>query len=385
MTHPNAMAPAPVHPDGKIESLESIRGLAALFVVIHHVPDWNGRIHDIRFLRNGYLLVDLFFVLSGFVIYNAYAGKLSTFAQLLRFQFLRLGRLYPVHLLFLLVFVGIELSKYFAQVRFGVAMPNTSPFKESGWTALIEHVFLLQAIGPTGNALTFNSAAWSISVEFYTYLVFALTVLFAPRIKHAVFVIFVAASVALLVTKNTFGSTDLVRCIAGFFTGCLTAAVYGKFSPRVHSGWSAVLIAALLVFLAVQTNSRLNAVTYLLTAGLIWSLAASKEGWIHSLLEARPLTWLGMMSYSIYMSHTAVIWAFNQVFRVALKRPVLFLDDRMTPQLPFAATLLSYALVVVCVLILSWLTYRFVEEPMRRKSRSMDFPGHFTHRREEPV
>jgi peptidoglycan/LPS O-acetylase OafA/YrhL len=381
MINPHARVPAPARPDGKIRSLESLRGLAALLVVIHHIPDWNGRIHDVRFLRNGYLLVDLFFVLSGFVIYNAYAGKLSTGAQVVRFQFLRLGRLYPVHLLFLIVFVGIELSKYFAQNRFGVAMPNTSPFKESGWTALVEHVLLLQAMGPTGNALTFNSAAWSISVEFYTYLVFALTVLFAARIKHMVFAIFVATSIALLVTKHTFGATDLVRCIAGFFTGCLTAAAYGKFSPRMHAGWSAALIVALVVFLAVQTNSRLNSLTDLLTAALIWSLAASKHGWVHSLLEGRVLTWLGTISYSIYMSHPAVIWGFNQVFRVVLKRPVLFLDDRMTPQLPFAAALVSYSLVVICVLIVSRLTYCYVEEPMRRKSRSMDFPRGFAQRR----
>jgi peptidoglycan/LPS O-acetylase OafA/YrhL len=373
------------YPDRKIESLESIRGLAALLVVLHHVPDWNPAMHDIRFLRNGYLLVDLFFVLSGFVIYKAYVDKLHTLPQLIRFQFLRLGRLYPVHLLFLLVFVGIEASKYLAQTRYGLAMPNTRPFKESGGTALIEQILLLQGIGPTGNALTFNSAAWSISVEFYTYLIFGLTVLLAPRIKHLLFAAFMCASALLLINRTTFGSTDLVRCVAGFFAGCLTAALSQRWTLRLHPSVAGTALAALLVFLTLRGDSELLSFTYVLTAALtvalILGLTASSGGWIHRLLELRALTWLGTLSYSIYMSHTAVIWAVNQVFRVVLKRPVLFLDDRMTPQLPAAAAAAAYLLVVACVLAVSHLTYRLIEEPLRQKSRSMNFPRNFAYRR----
>jgi peptidoglycan/LPS O-acetylase OafA/YrhL len=378
---PNPTAPARAYPEGKIQSLESIRGLAALLVVVHHVPDWNPLIHDVRFFRNGYLLVDLFFVLSGFVIYNAYADKLATVPQLIRFQFLRFGRLYPVHLLFLAVFVAIEMSKYFAQSRFGLAMPNSAPFRESGWSAFVEQIFLVQAMGPTGNALTFNSAAWSISVEFYTYLLFGLTVLLAGRMKHLVFLIFACAAAALLIAKATFGSTDLVRCIAGFFTGCLTAVVLRRLTFRLHPAWSVLTFAALAAFLALRTDSNFNSLTYILTAVLIVSLNASQGGWLHSLLKLRFLTWLGTISYSIYMSHTAVIWAINQVFRVALKRPVLFLDDRMTPQLPLLAAGASYLLVILCVLAVSHWTYKRVEDPLRRKSREMGFPGNFENRR----
>jgi peptidoglycan/LPS O-acetylase OafA/YrhL len=110
-------------------------------------------------------------------------------------------------------------------------------------------------------------------------------------------------------------------------------------------------------------------------------MSASQDGWLHSLLKLKFLTWLGTISYSVYMSHTAVIWAINQVFRVALKRPVLFLDDRMTPQLPFVATLIAYVCVVLCVLVVSQLTFKLIEEPLRQKSRSMGFPGNFEYRR----
>jgi len=374
------MSSAP-YPDHKIGSLESIRGLAALLVVLHHVPDWNGTIHDVRFLRNGYLLVDLFFVLSGFVIYNAYAGKLETFKQLVRFQFLRFGRLYPVHLLFLLVFVLIELSKYVAQSRYAVAMPNTAPFRESNGVAFIEQVFLVQAIGPTGNALTFNTAAWSISVEFYTYLVFGLTVLLAPRLKHVLFTLLVAGSVLLLVNRTTFGSTDLVRCIAGFFTGCLTALAAQRWKIRCHPAVAVLAFLGLIVFLSLRVPPSWNSVTYLLTSVLVLALATTPRGGLNSLLELKVLTWLGTISYSIYMSHPAVIWAFNQVLRIVLKRPVLLLEDRMTPQLPLAAAAVSYVLLVAAVLLLSHFTYAWVEAPWRNKSRQADFPKHFTNRR----
>jgi peptidoglycan/LPS O-acetylase OafA/YrhL len=71
------------------------------------------------------------------------------------------------------------------------------------------------------------------------------------------------------------------------------------------------------------------------------------------------------------MSHTAVIWTVNQVFRVVLKRPVLFLGDRMTPQLSALETIAAYAFVVICVLLVSQATFTLVENPLRQKSRKL--------------
>lgn len=159
----------------KIEELESIRGLAALLVVFFHIPKWNTLL-DIGIINNGYLMVELFFVLSGYVIYTAYAHKIINRNDLFRFQFLRFGRLYPVHFVFLVAFIFIEIAKYIAQSKLGITSPNTQPFRENNLTAIIQQLFLVQAIGPTHNTTTFNGPAWSISVEFYTYLVFGMCV-----------------------------------------------------------------------------------------------------------------------------------------------------------------------------------------------------------------
>jgi peptidoglycan/LPS O-acetylase OafA/YrhL len=368
-------AAADGHAGAKIRSLESVRGIAAFLVVIHHVPAWNPDFYDIRIIRNCYLLVDVFFVLSGFVIYKAYADKIQTAAGLLRFQFLRLGRLYPVHLLFLMVFVLFEAAKYFAHSSYGVDMPNSAPFKESNLSAFIEQIFLVQAIGPTGNALTFNSPSWSISVEFYTYLIFGLTVLFARKSKHIVFCLLTVAALLLLINRTTFGSTDLLRCIAGYFLGCLVAAAAGSFKGRLSTGWSAAAFFALVIFLAVNRNPHLDSAVDLLSAVLILGLVCSSGGLMHAVLNWKVFTWLGTISYSIYMSHTAVMWTLNQVFRQALHKPVLFVGERMTPQLSLPETALSYVFAVLCVLAVSQCTYTFVEEPLRQKSRRLAAAG----------
>jgi peptidoglycan/LPS O-acetylase OafA/YrhL len=92
-------------------------------------------------------------------------------------------------------------------------------------------------------------------------------------------------------------------------------------------------------------------------------------------LNWKAFTWLGTISYSIYMSHTAVMWTVNQVFRVVLHKPVLFIGDRMTPQLSLPETAVSYVFAVICVLAISQLTYTFVEEPLRQKSRRLAAAG----------
>jgi peptidoglycan/LPS O-acetylase OafA/YrhL len=166
----------------KIEELESIRGLAALLVVFFHIPKWNTLL-DIGIINNGYLMVELFFVLSGYVIHTAYAHKITNKNDLFRFQFLRFGRLYPVHFVFLVAFIFIEIAKYIAQSKLGITSLGVQPFEKNNLTAFIQQLFLIQAIGPTGNTTTFNGPAWSISVEFYTYLIFGICVLFASKKK----------------------------------------------------------------------------------------------------------------------------------------------------------------------------------------------------------
>jgi peptidoglycan/LPS O-acetylase OafA/YrhL len=358
----------------KINELESLRGMAALLVVFFHVPKWNSFL-NVRIINNGYLMVELFFVLSGFVIFNAYCNNIKTTRDLIRFQFLRFGRLYPVHILFVLVFLLIEATKYIAQSRFGIVSPNTQPFKQNSFTALIQQIFLVQAIGPSGHPLTFNIPAWSISVEFYTYLVFGCVVLLARNgYQYLIFSLIAIASVVLLVSAAGFGFEDMLRCLGGFFIGCLTAVALKNVTLKVSRFSSAILFLAIIAFLQFKTSKAYDVAIYFLTAGLIGALVLQKNGVLNGVLRLKIFVWLGSISYALYMSHEAVEWVANQIFRVVLKAPeVIAPSGRSIPQLSGFSAILGVSVIVILSFVVSSLVYKFVEKPWRERSREFAF------------
>jgi hypothetical protein len=354
---------------GYITELESIRGLAALLVVIYHIPKWNS-VLEIGLINRGYLMVDLFFVLSGFVIYSAYADKISKWSDLLRFQFLRFGRLYPVHVVFLSVYVIIEIAKYMAQTYLGLQSPNTHPFGQNSVGALLEQVFLIQAIGPTGHATTFNGPAWSISVEFYTYLVFALVTLTFRQHKGLVFLGLTLGAFILLVGKWTYGFDDFVHCLAGFFLGCLTALATVKSKVKIPPLLSFLVFIATVFFLHFLRVRSYGLGIYFLSSLLVASLVLSESGLLKRMLSFAPIRWLGKVSYSLYMCHFALFWCANQVARVALHSPqVVGADGISLPQMSVGNTLIVAAATIAVALVLSSLIFRFVETPFRERSR----------------
>lgn len=356
----------------KIEELESIRGLAAILVVFYHIPKWNILL-DIGIVNNGYLMVELFFVLSGYIIYNSYAHKITNNNDLFRFQFLRFGRIYPVHFIFLVIFILIELAKYIAQIKFDITSPNTQPFRENNLTGVVQQLFLVQAIGPTNNATTFNGPAWSISVEFYTYFIFGLFVLFATKKKDLIFFAIAVFSLTLLASQKTFGFNDLLRCFAGFFIGCLTASATKAIRMNIPKYMSLLVLAFIVLFLHLKQEKQYDVIVYILTSALIATIVLSKNGYLNYVLNLKLLTWLGSVSYAIYMSHAAIIWIANQVIRVILKKPEILVSEKSTPQLNTIETLIALGVITLIVLIVSALVYRIIEKPMREKSRLFVF------------
>ena len=356
----------------KIEELESIRGLAALLVVFFHIPKWNTLL-DIGIINNGYLMVELFFVLSGYVIYTAYAQKITNKKDLLRFQFLRFGRLYPVHFLFLVVWFFIELVKYIAQSKLGITTFGLQPFAKNDLIAFIQHLFLIQAIGPTGRWLTFNGPAWSISVVFYTYFIFGICVFFATKKKNLLFSIIAFASVISLASQTTFGFENLLRCLAGFFVGCLTVLFTKSLKIKVPKYASLLVLAAIVYFLQIKTTKQYDVTIYFLTATLIASLVLSKNGYLNYALNFKALTWLGSISYSIYMSHIIIIWVVDVIIRRISNKPIINISGNRTAQLTDIETLIACGALVLIVLLVSAFVYGFIEKPMREKSRRFVF------------
>jgi peptidoglycan/LPS O-acetylase OafA/YrhL len=315
-------------------------------------------------------MVDLFFVLSGFVIYGAYSTKIQTLSALKRFQFLRLGRLYPVHFLFLILFLFVEIAKYLAISDLGISDIRAQPFGKNNLGALIQQLLLIQAIGPTGNALTFNGPAWSISVEFFTYLIFATIILFAGRFNILLMFILAFGALALKIGEVTLGFGLLLSCVSGFFLGSITAHWVFLTSYKPPAFLSGLLLILIMLFLQLKPKGSWDELIYFLSAALIASLVLAPEAPLNRFLRLKIFTWLGLISYSIYMSHTFVLLLVSNFYKRVLNFPeVKGTDDIwrivLTPQQEAVALLAT----IVLVLIISHLCYRWVEKPFRDWSR----------------
>jgi peptidoglycan/LPS O-acetylase OafA/YrhL len=366
-------------------SLESLRGLAALVVVVFHAG-WTNPVTALRFFQNGALMVDFFFVLSGFVIFHSYGRKLGAWRDIARFLWLRVGRLYPLHLAFLLVFLAFEVAKFVAEKQLGIVADKPAFTVNNGYS-LLTNVLLIQSLG-LHHSLTYNYPSWSISVEFYAYVLFAAVrwLWGEDRRFDVVSILIVVISTSTLLWVDVVPLTQagfdwgFFRCCGGFFLGVLAYRSYSSVrSKRAADGtgrwnsWLSVLaLVATIVFLSsVDPRSRWTYLLPLLAALVILSIVLWPRSALQRLLSSGPLAWLGRVSYSLYMVHAAVVWMVTQVLTLVLKFPKIKLadgSDVATPPLVGVAVLAGY---VVIVLVLSHFTYDNIEAPFRRRSRDM--------------
>ncbi|QJB69976.1 acyltransferase family protein [Parasphingorhabdus halotolerans] len=356
----------------KIEELESLRGIAATLVVFVHFPAWNPWLYDIDFFRNGTAMVDLFFVLSGFVICMIYGDRLNSTRDVLRFQLLRLGRLYPVHFLFFLAFFAIEVAKWIIGA-IGYPEFEAAAFTANGFSDIISQLTLTQALGPSIGWGTFNGPAWSISVEFYCYLLFALVVLVFGRAKWHVFGFF-----ALLgLTSSVFAIIDnsaIYRCLAGFFTGCIVSGICArKPSLEVPAWLQWAIFVSFFLYVGIFIEPYQKVGVFLIAAALILAIAKGRDGSLRRLLRMRPFVAMGAWSYSIYMSHVLVIYIFLQATIHLSTASTVVVSGVAIPQFSIADTLALYSVVLIVVTLVSALICRIYELPLRIMSRRLIF------------
>lgn len=373
-----------------ILSLDSIRGFAAVTVVIHHVilmPTFLAAFPqhawiDWSFLRSGGFLVDLFFVLSGIVMSLSYVqpdfGRFSAREFIVR----RLARVYPLHIVMLFVtllfrFVRIGL------VTMGIIAVVPTTFEVNNAYSFFLNVFLLHSLGFVGY-LNWNAPSWSISVEFYTYLVFAAVLLVAQRLRSLCWLYICAAclvvgswvTLVVLLGKRDLGAQydfGLLRCFTSFFLGVLTVEAVSRLPRKLGPGLQGgIQFAGLMAMIAhvsmVEAHPWVSFFAPLTFAVFLGSLLAFPDAAVvPKLLVAKPLVWLGQRSYSIYMVHAFVVLVAEYVVRALGPRPIAALDSVCTG---LAATL-NLVIVLVAVLVLSEFTYRYVELPGGRMLRNI--------------
>jgi peptidoglycan/LPS O-acetylase OafA/YrhL len=347
----------------ELPGLTPLRGIAALWVVFYHfsseyLPQLDTKDFS-HIIPKGYLAVDLFFLLSGFVLAHVYGGGLECGrpCRFLPFIRARLARVYPLHLFVLILFVSLTLA-------IGLRQPSNSiPLTgERSLLGLAANLFMLQ--GVRAGELSWNYPAWSISTEFIAYLAFPLLLPMVwragPRLRLALIALLVAALAGFSYATNDYfnqwdGLPAVLRCLCEFLLGCVAYVSFGRNEGRIlASDWLAFATLGLLILL-LQSNGP-DIATVLLFSLLI-GVAVANEGRFAQLLNARPLVWLGEISYSLYLVQDLVKYATTESLDAAgIQHRALSIP---------VSVALAGAMIIACLAV-STVTYRLVEEPARR-------------------
>ncbi|WP_322092907.1 acyltransferase family protein [Paraburkholderia bannensis] len=342
----------------RLHELDSLRALAAIGVIGWH---YTNHFHAspfphlmAPFYRHGLLLVDFFFVLSGFVLARTYwtENRAPNFAVNMRD---RIARLYPLHIVTLCI-VGVMQWML-------VSVFHSEPFMYEFNNArnLVLNLLLMNRTG-LEHGYSYNAPSWSISVEFIVNVAFLAAITAHRRTAAAIISIgalasaFVVARNGLISNATVFGiDNDVFRATFGF---CLGVALHSFCSrparlraPRFL--YDALALVALFAFLSYCASARTTgyldlAVSLICFPALI--IGAMRGRIVRGFLRMPPLVFLGTISYSIYLVHFPVQLGAH-VFEIASGNA-----------LPYESRFLFVSLLLITIAI-SWATYHLVELP----------------------
>ncbi|HRR09440.1 MAG TPA: acyltransferase [Rhodothermales bacterium] len=306
-----------------LPGFHQLRGIASIWVVLFHVKIYLfPEVHSIwlRPLLRGYLLVDLFFVLSGFLIgylYGKYFAETVSFHTFSIYLKARFARIYPLHLFTLFLLVS-----WYALNVWGLGKP-----REYGRIyveeAIITHLLMVQAWGiHSGN--TWNIPSWSISTEWAAYLLF-------PFLWHILYkcgktgtVVGLTAGIigyGCLEWLHPKGNLDItfdwavLRGMCGFGIG-MALCTFSLRSPQYYfptpppSLTKAIFPSFIVITLIVMTCSPTDTLVVVLWP--FWAWLAYHSSVKMGILR-KALTFLGDISFSLYMIHLPVLYMVPQI------------------------------------------------------------------------
>lgn len=355
-----------VHPPEEIRCLTSLRGLAAMAVVLQHysagAQQWSGTTIP-SLVPHGYMAVDFFFVLSGFIMAYTYSGPFRALGWRAYPDFAarRVARVWPLQVAVVLALCAAELGR-----RLAVGHPD--PFGGYAAFDVVANLLMLQGFDIGRNM---NGPSGTVSQELAAYLLFP--VLLAAVLSRSRALTAAAVGVAVLVVVQeavrhpglslaSRAMTDMVpRCFAEFTLGL---GVYRLYAGR-HLGWIGAdwCTAGLSAAAAVSLLLGCDLPAALLFPWIILAFArnegardegARDQGRASRLVNARWAYSLGVVSYSLYLVHNPIRFAQFDWLETAYPDPV---------GAPVA--LCVAALGALTPLPLAWLAYRWIERPGR--------------------
>ena len=367
-------------------ALDSWRGICACMVALAHVPTI-GQTANWQIIKHSYLFVDFFFVLSGFIIFENYFDRIKNGFSISRFMFLRFGRLYPLHLFVLSIFVITELSRLGMSEAVAAGARPAFTGINSG-DALISQLFLLNAMS-LQEFDTWNIPSWSIGAEFYTYLVFALIIRCSGNaIAWAIIAIALGAAAVLWSSghpnMNITYDLGLIRCIMGFGIGALCSRIQQRRGAKPFAAAASatagelIMLAVTVVFVVQAGDNRLSFLAPVIFAAVVL-IFAQEAGAASRLLRTRPFRLLGRLSYSIYMVHFFVLIVLANAIRSV--EPLIGIPLTTMTYIEGARVVaigvqpwqgnIAHFLALIPVVLVAFVAYNLVEVPTRQLSRQI--------------
>jgi peptidoglycan/LPS O-acetylase OafA/YrhL len=355
---------------GLIPGLVGIRGpLAAVVVAVHLAPYgialvpasagvWTALWH------HAMVALDVFFVLSGFVVAAGYSDVFRRWPGgrvFGRFLWARLSRFYPLHLAVLAALVGAVLVGGLA----GIAVPHGG---DLGWD-LVRQLTLTQGWGGA-RALTWNGPAWSVGAEWACYLAVPLLLPLAARLRSTAAVVagYLAAMAVPLVAYSVLGFDDahltyqapLWRAVGGFLGGALLhrlTRVASSLPDRIGRLTDGLALAAVAAVVACSV-AGVSSLWAAPPAGLVvLGLARRRRGVLDRLLSTRAALVGGELSVCVYLTHVPWIMAASHVLTPA--------------RFPGAWGWAAVALYAAGAVAVAWLAAVLVERPAQRLMRRL--------------
>lgn len=293
-------------PRGKIGALEGLRGIMAWWVVLGHISvsfDW-----QLPLIDNNTLAVDVFILLSGFVIARLVDRKTEAYAP---FVTRRAFRLFPLYLVVLAVSVALLAVQLGAWTDIPIDTAknvNRAMLAQEGAKNLLPHLLvhipLAQGLIPSilleSSPYTLVGQAWSISLEWQFYLM-APFFMWATTSRRG-WIAGMASVVALILAAKIMPGGFLGDKISHFGIGIVSYLAFDRLGERRK--WLAV--AAAFATIAIAREGALQFIPIVLWAAVLWSASTLPHTTGHALarfLSSKFLTHLGEISYSVYLVH----------------------------------------------------------------------------------
>jgi peptidoglycan/LPS O-acetylase OafA/YrhL len=307
-----------VLPSDYLPALTGLRFWLAVWVILHHIcgrgmllePWANGLPAPmLQLIRGGYLAVQTFFVLSGFVLARTYAHAKWDRQSLGRFFTARFARIYPVYLVSLILMSPFMIEMMLTPAWTGAHRANL----------LANYVLVLQ--GWTGAlGVGWNTPAWSLSCEFFFYLWFPVLFVALRNARWRAIAASITVAILLPIMLDHAGvpwSWKPLYHVADFIAGLAAARIFALIGTRrawnKRGYWlyipAAVLGGWLIIHRSVVDGSGADLNTYLrpLNVALLVGFALN-GGTLAKWLSGRAMDFLGKASYSMYVLHVPILW-----------------------------------------------------------------------------